>query len=183
MRLRIEPRQEVAAPVGPDGFPDSHLPAFEMERQRRRNWCWAAIAASLARHAGHCGWTQETVVRQTLKLSADLPEADLPDVAARLADALAVVGCYGHWSPGRPSLARVLEEISAARPVAMRLRGRDGGSHFVLVTGYLDRGRDVRVDDPLHGRSLQRFDTFPDGYRGRPAWWAETYWIDFQPEY
>jgi hypothetical protein len=97
-------------------------------------------------------------------------------VNARLDEALALAECHSHCSPGRPEFERVAAEIDAGRPVCVQLEWRHGGSHYVVLTGYHPDGREVYVQDPLHGPSVHPFDGFPRRYQGTGGAWRATFW-------
>lgn len=180
MRLMIEaPRAaregRSGPPAGPPENAARHL-AIRIERQARSNWCWAAIAASLGRYYETSDWSQERVAQAVLDDRSGTAAGSAPNSEARLNDALTLVGCYSHWSPDRPAFARIRTEIDAGRPVCVRIAWRDGGSHFVVVTGYVTTPQEIHVDDPAAGPTLQSMRDFPGGYRGRGAYWRETYW-------
>jgi hypothetical protein len=105
-----------------------------------------------------------------------------PEVAARcdayamLDEALRIVGCYSHWSPGRPTFERIRAEIDASRPLCLRVAWYRGGSHYVVVTGYSTDTREIYLEDSLHGPSVQAFDPFPGTYRMTGGVWRETFW-------
>jgi len=165
-----------------------------VERQALGNWCWAAIGAAFADYYRGAPQTQHGVASGLLGYDCSGSGAD-PALSARcnvmaMLDAvLERLGCFSHWSPGKPALERIEAEIDAGRPIALSIDWRSGGSHYVAVTGCSVEAGDVYVADPLHGPSVQAFATFPHQYRGG-GYWRGTYWTapprwetrpDFEP--
>lgn len=157
-------------------------------RQAMDRWCWAAIAASFGKYYGLWPREQVAVVSDWLGedcagFRTDQTLAARCNVLAMLDAVLARLGCFTHWSPGRPSWARLAEEIGAGRPVAIGLDWRAGGSHYVAITGcWLSaaagpgvRVDQIYVDDPMVGPSVQPFGSFPQDYRAG-GYWRGTYW-------
>lgn len=152
-----------------------------VERQELRRWCWAAICVSLGRFYGTGKWTQAQAASALLGFDCTAHAADSKlrarcDVSARLDDALALVGCHSHCSPGRPTFDRVAAEIVLGRPVCVQIEWRHGGSHYVVLAGYHGQGRELYVHDPLHGPSTHPFDGFPRSYQGTGGAWRATFW-------
>lgn len=150
-----------------------------LERQEQSRWCWAAIAVSLATFYGTRSVSQRQLVAEIL--GGDAPGEDRDRNAdARLIDALVAVGCYAHWSPGRPDPARLNSEIESGRPACLRIVwAGSGASHFVVIDGFAqgrDRPAEIEVADPSGARSLHRLGEFAKSYRGREAYCCETYW-------
>ncbi len=152
-----------------------------MQHQELSNWCWAAIAASLSAFYGGRQLAQAEVAADVLGYAcsgfrADPELAARCNVCARLDDALKAVGGYSHWSPGKPTFARIRTEIDAGRPVCFGLDWLSGGFHYAVVTGYYADAREIYVADPLHGPSVQAFEPFPSRYRGSGGVWRGTFW-------
>jgi hypothetical protein len=151
-----------------------------IERQRQANWCWAAIASSLARYYGAETVDQRQVAARILGVDRSGFEAPAFDercnVYATLRDALRAVGCYSHWSPSRPSFERICSEIEGGRPLCICIEWRTSGLHYIVVTGYHERSAELRIDDPLHGLSIHRYADFPARYRAAGAVWRNTIW-------
>ncbi|KAA5831778.1 papain-like cysteine protease family protein [Saccharopolyspora hirsuta] len=170
MLLRVEPTEH-----GPDrthgSGPAQHVLALVVERQERADWCWAAVACSVARFWGCHDWSQERVAAATPRPGQPSSGSDF----ARLDDALSAVGCFDHWSPGHPGFARLATEIAVGRPVGVQVQAADF-AHFVLVIGYHRGRRELQIADPAHGPSVQPCDRFPICYPPVPGFWQGTYW-------
>lgn len=149
-------------------------------RQALSRWCWAAIGAAFAGYYRGIAPTQETVASTVLGCDCSAWQADGAlrawcDVPAMLDEVLSTVGCYSHWSPGKPTLERVAAEIGSGRPLACAVDWCGGGSHYVAVVGCRAERGEIDVADPLHGPSLQSYAGFPHRYRGG-GYWRGTYW-------
>ncbi|WP_372394262.1 papain-like cysteine protease family protein [Azospirillum sp. HJ39] len=173
MRLIIEPAKAQGTswdPLAMAGGGLCLLP-LQVERQRRSNWCWAAIAAAVASWYGHeRRWTQE-------EIAATMGQGGTGDDREELlGNVLAMVDCFSHWSPGRPTIARLAAEIGAGRPVGIRIARASGAGHYVLVSGCDPQTGELMIDDPLTGPCLYRFCEFPRREDGRGSVWAETIW-------
>jgi hypothetical protein len=185
MRIHIEPRDARAASWHAVPAERGGQTGLRLQAQERSRWCWAAIAVSLASHfnlAGPAGapWTQRGLAEHLLEpdaRGAGEARTDPLDREALLETALRRVGCFSHWSPGRPGLDRIAAEIGAGLPVCLRIGWHDGGSHYVVAAGLDPVTGELFVDDPLHGASIHAYDRFPGHYRGRGGVWAETLWI------
>ena len=159
------------------------LPVSVPEQLQSR-WCWAAIASALATYYQTMNISQVEIADNLLRdpdagngrySNAALPERN---VNFKLDVALKYVNCFSHWTIGKPIFERVQFEINQGRPLGVRLEWFKGGAHYILVNGYCDRERSIKIEDPLHGRSIQVYDQFPDNYRESGAVWTETFWTN-----
>jgi hypothetical protein len=158
--------------------------AFALEPQQQSNWCWAAIAVSLARYYGVGEFTQHQVALAVLgtrqvheeQVYGESVSPDRFNTIALLEDALQYVGCRASWTPGRPELRDIVAEIAAGRPVCACLQWRTGDAHYVVLTGCLAETGELTVEDPLQVHSLQKFDAFPGVYRSAGTVWRGVYW-------
>lgn len=186
MRWRIEPpaaKREVYSSGArvPVGEKETYVLDLALQRQELEHWCWAAIAASLGDYYGLRHLSQHEIAGTLLGLDCtgirEDPHARARcDATAMLDEALKLVGCFSHWSPGRPAFERIQAEIDTGRPVCLAVDWKTGGSHYAVVTGYSTGSRELFVEDPLLGPSVQQFDAFPAHYRGTGGYWRGTYW-------
>ena len=170
MRFVIDSDRAPTSTVGttfepPQAVDGWHRLSLVPDLQSAENWCWAAIAASVARHYGAAPADQNEIAA---RLTGSL------DREARLDAALRLTGCFGHWSPGKPLFDRVRFEINAGRPFAARIAWHQGAGHYVLVTGYHADGT-LQIDDPATGQSVAPYSGFPERYRSGGGW-TETFW-------
>src|ERR1700685_859390 len=182
MKLRIDP--PAARTEGYSGVmrtPDlaKCVLNFVMQPQQFSNWCWAAIAASLVNFYGIGRAKQEEIAASVVGFGRDAsgePIRGGSNVPAMLDEALRASGCYSHWSPGGPTFERIAREIEAGRPLCVSIEWRTGGGHYVVISGHHSESRELHVEDPKHGRSVQRFDDFPNRYQGCGAIWRGVFW-------
>lgn len=177
LRLPVEcTRAGVSRHARHDGRQETILDLV-IDRQRQANWCWAALASSLARYYGAETVEQHEIASRVLGMECGERGLDeRSNVYATLRDALRAVGCYSHWSPARPSFERIRSEIDAGRPLCVCIEWRTSGLHYLAVTGYHEHPAELRVDDPLHGLSIHRYEEFPGQYRATGAVWRNTIW-------
>jgi hypothetical protein len=191
MKIRIE--HESAKTTGSQSCPaiagqkgtvsarDSMILPFEMEHQERSRWCWAAIAVSMARFYDTGRWRQCDVASRVFGAQGfEGPEnANLHEQWNQnrsLDEALQIIGCFSHWSPGKPPFERVAAELDSGRPFGIRIEWRAGGAHYVVIFGYHGSHREIHIADPQHGIFIQSFDSFPHGYQTGGAIWTENFW-------
>jgi hypothetical protein len=190
MKITIEP--EAARPTAND--PSVALPGpktarcdgsiilpFTLEPQELSRWCWAAVAASMARFYRTGTWRQRDVAGRVFGVGGSGSNENLIppqqwDQNRTLDEALQVVGCFSHWSPGKPDFERIVTELESGRPMGIRIEWRQGGAHYVAISGYDGPRREIRVADPKWGVSQQSFDRFPHDYQSGGGVWTETFW-------
>lgn len=108
---------------------------FALEHQHHDQWCWAAVASSIARLLRDPGETQEHVAQlvQGPHYPADQPE----DLQA--AFQAAHVAHYNPWDgfDSSPNLFEkvIMPEVDGNRPVGVEI-SFPGDSHFVAVYAY-----------------------------------------------
>lgn len=191
MKLYVDPPNARLSTVG-DFF---QLPHMQDQRvwltlpvvlQERSRWCWASIAQSLRGYYYGEYLSQRDVAEQILGYPAGsiAPQEstevaqDSVNVNFKLDEALARVGCFGNWSPGKPRFERLWFEINQGRPVAARIEWHGGDAHYVLINGYTAGGGEVMILDPLHGPGLMDYSKFPRHYDDRRGTWTETFWTN-----
>ena len=186
MKLRIEPVE--AKRESYSGVAERDVTArktcildFIMQPQALPKWCWAAIAVSLGQYYETRSWEQHELASALLGFDCSSFDNQLDvrlrsDNCANLDEALRLAGCYSHWSPGRPTFERLRSEIDAGRPLCLEVQWYRGGSHFLVISGYHADTREVYVDDPLNGPSVQPFENFPRSYRAFGGVWRGTFW-------
>jgi len=156
---------------------------FRMQPQLREDWCWAAVAFSVARFfADRAGcrtrWTQPDVAERVLRMRS-CERAGTCNRQAALDRALRIVGHLRSIS-GPAKYERLVAEIDAGRPIAVRTtwHGRDDDAHFLVLAGYgvRDGVRHVEVRDSAYGASSIAVESFATGYRGKGVW-TDTYFL------
>lgn len=156
------------------------MSTFTMEPQELDQWCWAAVAMSIA------NYLKPNSVQDQCKLAGEVlkvpggccagsPSA-VCDQPAGLIDALDVVNHHaGEPIPGHVDFAQIQEAIDGGWPVPVRIVWEDnpGNAHFVVISGYaFSQGGEplLYVDDPFYGESIVDYETLVTGYHGSGSW-------------
>ncbi|GIK82468.1 MAG: hypothetical protein BroJett024_35730 [Alphaproteobacteria bacterium] len=161
-----------------------------MQDQRHANWCWAAVAASVADYYGRgAKFTQcvianveldrEDCCRPTGGLS--IVPFDVPHV---LGAPLYRIGCAPNLGAERQAqLKEIRREIDGQRPVCARVIWTKGntsrvaaGAHFITIFGYLPGTDRLAIEDPWLAPSYQEisYKDLCNDYDGRGIW-THTY--------
>lgn len=159
---------------------------FAMESQQQTNWCWAAVAVSVATFYGttqpsSSPWTQCALANAELNqtaccangASASCNKYWTLDTSLTQVGHLAAPTIVGTIPP-----ADVEVEMAGNRPVGARIGWYGGGAHFVVISGYDDSSGTAAVDveDPYYGPSvLLDFNTFSTAYQSGAGQWTHTY--------
>jgi hypothetical protein len=145
---------------------------FHMQRQLRSNWCWAAVAASVARfYQPDVDLTQGDVAKK--QLGRRKVGKDRGNKIGHLKHSLKIV----RHAKNPPELKRPLpfekaqEEIDAGRPICVRTvwRGSQMG-HFLAIVGYHKDCELLTIADPRFGTSHWHYRAFRDDYRHSGQW-------------
>jgi len=152
-----------------------------MGRQLHSNWCWAAVATSVAKYyRPRSTWTQCAVVGRELgrKVCCRKGANGKCNVIGHLQKSLKVVGHAEHppFIKRAVSFSRARREMDADRPLGVRTQwaGSDVG-HFVAVVGYHKEFDMLTVADPYYGRQNVDYEAFRDSYRGIGSWTHSYY--------
>jgi len=155
----------------PLGGAAGHVLAFVMHHQEQTNWCWAAVATSVAGfYESNDGGAQCELVnaeRGLAKCCASGSDDDC-NVAWYLDKALTRVGHFRDLSEAKAPWDTVTTEVDANHPLGVRIEWNGGGGHFVIVAGY--DGEMLEIRDPWWGDSSVAYDSFPDSYQGSGSW-------------
>lgn len=159
---------------------------FQMETQCHSNWCWAAVAASIAAY-----YNKGTYKRQCEIADLELERGDCCDspcgtahvdfnVTNVFASPLNRVGCFrrlARFKQATPS--EVCDELEARRPLCVRTVWPDGGAHFLAIIGCwsdTDGTTMLALDDPFWGRSEYSYEQFSKHYQLLGGKWNDTYY-------
>ncbi|WP_409566448.1 papain-like cysteine protease family protein [Methylobacterium sp. E-065] len=155
-----------------------------MQPQSQSNWCWAAVAASIAAYFDR--YTQQT---QCLIAGAQLhrknccgADANGPcNVYGFLASALHRVRHLQAWYPSvAASFTDVQAELDGGRPLCARVAWSSGGAHFITIIGYLPDSSAlagsqlIAIEDPLWGHSDVPYEVLRTGYL-QDGCWTDSY--------
>lgn len=159
------------------------LVGFSMQPQCHTNWCWAAVAASVARFFDAASpWTQCKVADKDLGrtdcCNFQCHAPNVPSAINRqnsLGSPLNRVRCLARTSASIASRAALTTELAAGRPVGARTEWEGGGSHFVMITGYSGATGTLRIEDSFAGPSDVDYETFCTSYTISSGQWTDSY--------
>ncbi|MFE7649257.1 papain-like cysteine protease family protein [Streptomyces phaeoluteigriseus] len=159
---------------------------FTLQGQQQSNWCWAATAASTA------DYYQPVPVHPQCFLVEDMfgdsdccsdGSTEACNKPAYMNHALEQVGHYAHADSGSAAFAAVAGEIDAERPVIANIDWLGGGTHFPVITGYLETPSTgdplgfpvplqyLKIQDPaVMGHHWLIYDVFRTIYNGIGTW-------------
>jgi hypothetical protein len=147
---------------------DERVDGFTLELQKKENWCWAAVAVSVARHLGSLPFpTQCRLVERVRPACGQCRNAlcDVPGDVVRALREQNVVTIAGN--PGAPTLDAVLQELHQEQPVICKVL-KDPGEpaslpHFVVIVRAHRDSSTVKVLDPGKDKFYEKrwgFDRF-----------------------
>ena len=148
---------------------------FRMQHQLHTNWCWAAVATSVALFYNRKSkWTQCRVANGNLRMRSCCGNRGRKcNKIGHLQESLKLVG---HGEPPRfierkIPFSGVQREIDAGRPIGVRTQWRGGEvGHYIAIVGYHSGLEMLTVDDPTYGRSHVHYRVFCRDYRGSGKW-------------
>ena len=157
---------------------------FQIEKQCKTEWCWAAVAATIARYF----YREREKLSQCVIAKAVLPDSgdccsDNPNTCNDpywLGDVLTTL-CENLNRPfedqpfdGAISFQKVKDEIDAGNPVCVRIQWFDEPrGHFVIIRGYSVSQEPlnwVHVADPLYEDSIVPYEEFSNNYLEAGQW-------------
>jgi hypothetical protein len=155
--------------------------AFPMETQQESYWCWNAVAVSIQHYFDASSTlTQDEFAVEAL--GAPLADCDQPFY---LQDALSDLELLGAFLPGAYlTFEQIQQQIAAGLPVGVHIQWNEGGTHYVVITGYGKSpggNPQVSVSDPLLGDANSvtwDYDAFILAYDPVYAGSAEGAWVD-----
>jgi hypothetical protein len=155
---------------------------FSIQVQEQPNWCWTAVATSVAAFFdANTKQTQCQLASEELRRTDCCSANRSPcNVYGFLASSLNRVRHLRKWRIGNvAALAEVQQEIDDELPLCARVAYEAGGAHFVTIVGYLPGSEDlvgsqlIAVEDPFRGSSNVPYDILREGHlEGR---WTDTY--------
>lgn len=152
-----------------------HTLHLDMQQQEKSNWCWAAVAASVARFFRPADTvTQCSIANGELRRSdcCEDCDGDPCNVSGYMMSSLYRVGHFRKWLARRPPHQRqIVEEVDDSRPLCARVVWQGGGSHYLTIVGYAKPAgtlphcmTGVAVADPWFGLSDIDYADFPKRY-------------------
>ena len=159
---------------------------FEIEQQKRGNWCWAAVTNSLLSFFdSENGMTQCEIVKECFSVTPGYETAtDCCQHSGRtecnrdyeLDQALDLMQLRASCCNYPLTLDEIREQINQGVPVAARIAWRGGGRHFVVITAVVTDPKDdnqtwLRVANPKdQAASYISYQTFVTRYQGSGEW-------------
>jgi hypothetical protein len=151
------------------------LKRFDVQRQEKSQWCWAAVCASLVSLLTPDNAMQKQVVRQTFARTKHAQEE--VDEDWNIEQAARKLGLEVITTDRRLPLRELREGLELGLPIPLQLNwvmenGDWGSGHYVVLTEIEeDRGQPegqtiVSIEDPLHGVLKLTFDELKQRYPG-----------------
>lgn len=149
------------------------IAGYELQPQEQDQWCWAAVAQSIAvLYDRKTRWKLQCVIAgHVLGRHCCTTESPNPcNEPQHLEHVLQSLGLPCESDMGAKSLEEIAQEIDAGHPVACYIELHRGGAHYVVICGYdLARGV-VFVKDPFFGDSVVDHEVFCAFYQGVGGW-------------
>jgi hypothetical protein len=161
------------------------LEDFEMERQQRSNWCWAAVSVSIARFFEEDSERKQCGIAGALRGLPCCQEFSRPcNRPDSLRRALVEVGRLDSMLEHPVKFDAIQKQIDEQLPVCVRFEWQGGPfrsfGHFAAIRGYdvSAKGPVVIVDDPFYGRSRRLYKTILNAYQLSRGKWTHTYLVN-----
>ncbi|MFL6464693.1 MAG: C39 family peptidase [Bryobacteraceae bacterium] len=170
--------------------------SFQIETQEQRNWCWAAVAATVANYFFPGQAIEQCAVATGVQYAQGVPNTNccpngstsVCDIPEALEDALNTVNnllgksLTHHASDTYLDFKIIRQKIDAGLPICARIRwyGEGERGHFVMIIGYSESpsaGQWVDIADPRYEDSTIPYEQFRSAYWGA-GWWDDTYLVD-----
>jgi len=156
--------------------------SFTMQDQEQTQWCWSAVAVSVALFydagtawSAQCGLAGAELSKACCPAGSD-PTANVPwylDLALQRA------GRYNTWATGPATRGQIQTEIDADRPLGVRIGWNAGGGHFVIISAYAwtPTSEQVTVENPdgYTGQQTMDLADLTSNYQGAGTW-THSYW-------
>ena len=123
---------------------------FTIQKQEQSEWCWAAVSASIRGfYSPGNSLAQCEVVNLMLMVQNCCDNPTSFNRRFNLANTLKQLNHLQEDDPGKPEFGRVVTEINAGQPLAVKIRWDGGANHFVVVYGFTDDDK-VHIADPMN---------------------------------
>jgi hypothetical protein len=159
--------------------------AFAMQHQCQSEWCWAATTVSVsAFYDPHTSWTQCGLVNAEKGLTTCCSNGSSDDcnMPHRLDRSLKRASVLDHKQDGPAGSDVIRQEITAGRPLALRVGWESEGGHFAAIVGFKSAGEQwVAIADPWFGAWDGPVSTLTRGKYQGSGTWSDTYFTRPQP--
>jgi hypothetical protein len=150
---------------------------YRQEVQKQTEWCWAAVACSVASYPNGSNFTQCGVASAVLQSPNCCPRPSACNTMHSLGAALKVTGSLAIHVPSQIQLDAIRSEIDERRPVCFRIGRTDGTGHVAAIVGYGDDPEErcpLAIRDPWYEPSLVPYGVLREfGYL--EGAWTDTY--------
>jgi hypothetical protein len=154
---------------------------FNMETQLQSEWCWSAVAVSVARF-----YQPSSTITQCDLAQLELNNDCCADPSAcnqqnTLETSLNSVGHFNEMVFSPLAFDETDNEIDGKRPVGCRIGWFLGGGHFVIIHGTATESSGgsakqwVAVADPKFGPADYLIGDFTNAYRQGEGEWTHSY--------
>jgi hypothetical protein len=151
--------------------------AFNMQRQKGGNLCWAAVASSLSQ------WRNPAAPFSQCQLAQDLLRnlpaganccTDIGPCDQDFALGTALQFCHvtiGILLPRALRVEEIQEEIDANKVICVGISWTGGGMHYVVIVGYeRDAVNTLHIRDPHHDPLDVPYQIFVNSYLNLGKW-------------
>ena len=165
--------------------------SFQIQRQEKSNWCWAAVAATVSQYFypqtsfPQCEIANKMANMKGINCCTDTSDAS--NTPEYLEDAFEVVktsfgkSLVHERMPGILEFPAIQKHIDESRPVCVQIHWIDEDIyHLVIVSGYsvTQSGEHwVDVHDPARGEITVPYDSLTSSYLGAGEW-VYTYIVE-----
>jgi Papain-like cysteine protease AvrRpt2 len=154
---------------------------FKVSHQKKDQWCWAAVASSVANyyHPGS-GCTQCEVASKKFKVDCSSDKTGICDKMLELDEALALTGNLKESISAVLDTDKITAELQKKHPVCIRVYWReDSGGHFLVITGVYQDSSDgsdhLILSDPIYNDSDCLKSKLVNGFYQHQGQWTDTY--------
>jgi hypothetical protein len=151
---------------------------FEVDTQEATNWCWAAVATSVARYyLPSSSLRQCDVVDHQLGLKDCCTSSPPPEHCNEPEYTENALEYVGHFDSKRGIVAYndVVAALEKLTPPCIRIGWPDEGGHSIGVSGCQPDSELLFVSDPSSGGSIVTYQALTTGHYRGSGKWTDTY--------
>jgi hypothetical protein len=163
------------------GYTAATLPAFPIQQQQMRQWCWAACTSAISnfyQDGSPLTQAQLEAAMYTKPFCASGPLTESCDDTCDLATSLGYVSHLAEAFDNILPPDRVVQELAAGRPVCCQMNIPGIGGHGVVIVQAIQSGgrTSLQVADPGSGQiNPMYYEDFRDNYLGGYGTWDKSY--------
>lgn len=159
--------------------------AYELIWQTQTKWCWAAVAAAIARFYDYnTPWTECKVASSELNLKCCGNDKKKCDQYWNLDKALKRVNHFNMMTGQSVTFNQIVLQLKANRLVAVRLQVKQKSGdygHFAVIAGWhIDQYNTewITLYDPMKGINVLEFSKLKKNYPTKGSSWNITYFTN-----